>query len=195
MRMKKVGVEGVTVMESKMKMFGHPIHPMLIVFPLGLLATSVIFDVMRLMTNDPLWSVIAFYMIGAGVIGGLLAAIFGFLDWLAIPGGTRAKSVGLWHGLGNVIVTGLFIVSWFLRRDVPEAPESTALLVSFLGVGLAVITGWLGGELVDRLAVGVDHGAHLNSPNSLSGRPASENASSTGESYESPTRRTTGTGN
>jgi uncharacterized membrane protein len=162
-------------MESKAKIFGHPIHPILIVFPLGLLATSVIFDIIYLLTNDAQLAVVAFYMIAAGIVGGAVAAIFGVIDWAAIPGGTRAKDVGTLHGIGNVVVMILFVISWLMRRDLPEAPQTTALVFSFLGVVIAAFTGWLGGELVDRLAVGVDPGAHLNSPNSLSGRPASEN--------------------
>jgi hypothetical protein len=57
------------------------------------------------------------------------------------------------------------------------APEGAAIVLSALGVGLALITGWLGGELVDRLAIGVDPGAHANAPSSLSDRPATEQAS------------------
>ena len=161
-------------MESKAKVLGHPIHPMLIVFPLGLLATAVAFDVVGLSTNDASWFGISFWMIAAGIIGGLLAAVFGLIDWWAIPSGTRAKAIGLWHGLGNVIVVLLFIGSWFLRRPAPVNPGSTALALSFIAVALALVSGWLGGEMVDRLGVGVDEGAHLNSPNSLSGRPAAE---------------------
>lgn len=165
-------------MESKAKLLGHPIHPMLIVFPLGLLATSVIFDILDLITGTPL-AIISFYMIAAGVIGGLIAAIFGLIDWLAIPSDTRAKQIGLAHGIGNVVVTTLFAISWFLRRDAPEAPETIALLLSFAGAALAALSGWLGGELVDRLGVGVDRGAHLNAPSSLSRRPAHEDVKST----------------
>jgi uncharacterized membrane protein len=161
-------------MESKVKLFGHPIHPMLIVFPLGLLATSLIFDIIYLLSHTSQWTTVAFYLIGAGVVGGLVAAVFGFIDWLAIPGGTRAKNIGLVHGLGNVIIVVLFLASWLMRRDDPAAPSSTALILSFIGILLALFTGWLGGELVDRLGVGVDKGANLNAPNSLSGRPASE---------------------
>jgi len=161
-------------MESKAKLFGHPIHTILIVFPLGLLATSIIFDIINLATGNGYWSAIAYWMIYAGIIGGLTAAIFGLIDWLAIPRGTRAKAVGLLHGLGNAVVILLFIGSCLLRRDVPSEPSTLALALSFLGAGLATITGWLGGELVNRMGVGVDTGAHLNSPNSLSGRPASE---------------------
>ena len=159
-------------MESKAKLLGHPIHPMLIVFPLGLLATSLIFDIIALAADNATLFVASYWMIAAGVIGGLLAAIFGLVDWLAIPNKTRAKEIGLWHGIGNVIVTALFAISWFLRRPAPEHPPATALLLSVIAVGMALVTGWLGGELVDRLGVGVDDGAHVNSPSSLSGRPA-----------------------
>ena len=149
------------------KLFGHPIHQMLIVFPLGLLATAVIFDILTLWSGNPRWSDDAFYMIGAGIIGGLASAVFGLMDWLSIPGGTRAKSVGAWHGIGNVIVVLLFAASFMLRWDTPASPDAGALVCSFLGVGLALVTGWLGGELVDRLAVGVDEGANMNAPSSL----------------------------
>jgi uncharacterized membrane protein len=156
-------------------LLGHPIHPMLIVFPLGLLATAVAFDIVGLAQDDASWFGISFWMIAAGILGGLLSAVFGLVDWWAISSGTRAWAIGLWHGAGNVIVVLLFIVSWFLRRPAPQNPSRIALVLSFIAVGLALITGWLGGELVDRLGVGVDDGAHLNAPSSLSGRPATEN--------------------
>jgi uncharacterized membrane protein len=160
------------VMESKFKAAGHPVHPMLIVFPLGLLATATIFDGIRAARKDPKWSEVGHYMLGAGVIGGLVAAVPGLVDFLAIPNNTRAKRMGLMHGVGNVIATGLFAASWLARRDNPGYPSRTALGLSAAGTGLSVVTGWLGGELVDRLGVGVDEGAHLNAPNALSGKPA-----------------------
>jgi uncharacterized membrane protein len=159
-------------MESKVKFAGHPVHPMLIVFPLGLLATAVIFDIIFLVSGNPQWTVVAYYMIGAGVIGGLAAAVFGWLDWIAIPAGTRAKRIGLWHGAGNVVVLALFILSWVLRREIPDAPATGAIVAGLAGVVIALVTAWLGGELVDRLGVGVDDGAHLDSPSSLSELPA-----------------------
>jgi uncharacterized membrane protein len=163
-------------MHAKARLFGHPIHQMLIVFPLGLLATAVIFDVIRLITDNPRWADIAYWLIAAGIVGGLAAAPFGLIDWLGIPSGTRAKRIGLLHGAGNLVVVLLFVGSWLMRRDDPMAPETLALVLAFAGAGLALITGWLGGELVDRLGVGVDEGAHLNAPSSLSGRPATEGA-------------------
>ena len=166
-------------MESRAKLFGHAIHPVLIVFPLGLLATGVVFDVIYMIWGNPTMATVAYYMIAAGVIGGFLAAPPGWIDWFAIPAGTRAKSVGLIHGIGNNIVLLLFIGSWWLRRDAPERPETLALILSFAGAGLALITGWLGGELVERLGVGVDDGAHLDAPNSLTSKSAMASESTT----------------
>ena len=143
---------------------------MLLVFPLGLLATAVVFDVIFLVTDNPPWTQAAFYMIGAGVITGVMAAVPGALDWWAIPRGTRAKRVGLIHGVGNVVVVVLFAFSWLLRRDNPTLPPTEAVVAGLLGAGISVVTGWLGGELVDRLGVGVDDGAHLNAPSSLTSR-------------------------
>lgn len=154
-------------MESKAKLLGHPLHQMLIVFPLGLLGTSVVFDAIYLGTGNETMSTVSYWMIVAGILAGLVAAPPGTIDWLAIPRNTRAKRVGLIHGLGNVVVLLLFIGSWLLRRDLPERPETLALVLSFAGAGLSLLTAWLGGEMVDRLGIGVDEGAHLNAPNSL----------------------------
>lgn len=160
-------------MESRVKLFGHPVHPMLIVFPLGLLATAVIFDLLYLIFDNRLLPTASYYMIAAGVLGGLLAAIFGFIDWLALPNGSRAKNIGLWHGIGNVVIVLLFIGSWLLRRNnVDFVPDSPALLLSFAGTALALVTAWIGGELVYRLGVGVDPGANVNAPNSITAESA-----------------------
>jgi uncharacterized membrane protein len=154
-------------MESRAKLFGHPIHQMLIVFPLGLLATALMFDIVQLVTGDGYWSEIAYWLIGAGAVMGLVAAPFGFIDWLGIPSGTRAKRVGALHGAGNVVVVLLYGLSWLLRTGAPPKPSTLALALAFAGGGLALFTGWLGGELVDRLSVGVDEGAHVDAPSSL----------------------------
>jgi uncharacterized membrane protein len=156
-------------MESKAKMFGHAIHPIMIVFPLGLLATAVIFDVLYLMTANTTWSTVSFWMIVAGVIGGLVAALFGLIDFLNIPSNTRAKRIGVYHAVVNVAAVALFALSLFLRWDRPETPATIAFVCSFAGVLLALLGGWFGGELVERLGVGVSPDANLNAPNSLTG--------------------------
>lgn len=144
---------------------------MLVVFPLGLLSTAVIFDILYLATGNDELAVAAFWAIAAGVVGGLLAALFGLWDWLGIPKDTRAKAIGLLHGGGNVIVTGIFAVSWLLRLgDSTYLPDNALpLVLALVGAGIALVTAWLGGELVYRLRVGVDDGAGLNASSSLSG--------------------------
>src|SRR5919199_3773278 len=102
-------------MESRAKLVGHAVHPMLIVFPLGLLGMAAIFDLIYAASGNRDLTTASYWMIAAGVITGLLAAVFGLWDWLSIPGGTRAKSVGLLHGVGNVVVVGLFLVGWLMR--------------------------------------------------------------------------------
>ncbi len=164
-------------MESRTKLFGHPIHPMLIVFPLGLLIMSVIFDILHCITGNSTFSTVAYYDIAAGIIGGLLAAIFGFLDWLAIPQGTRAKSVGATHGIGNVMVVLLFVVSWLIRNgNSGHQPDTWAFVMSVVAILIGAVTAWLGGEMVYRLRMAVDDGANLDAPSSLSGEPADATA-------------------
>ena len=173
-------------MDSRAKIAGHAVHPMLIVFPLGLLATSLIFDFITLASGNRDWSAASFYMIAAGVVGGLLAAIFGLVDWLAIKKSTRAKAIGAWHGIGNVLVVGLFVISWALRYSHRGRPGAAAIILSLVAVFLALATGWLGGELVERLGIGVDTGAHEDAPSSLSGAPITQHA--TGLLREQPAR-------
>src|SRR5205823_7151142 len=86
---------GGASMESRAKLFGHPIHQMLIAFPLGVLGMSFFFDLIAAGTSRPQLHQAAYYMIAAGVVTGLLAAVFGLIDFLAIPAGTRAKRIGL----------------------------------------------------------------------------------------------------
>ncbi len=160
-------------MESKVKLAGHAIHPMLIVFPLGLFATAVIFDLIYLVTGNAILGEVAYWNILAGIIGGLVAAVFGFADWLHIPDGTRAKAVGLQHGAGNVVIVVLFAIAWLLRGGNANHEVTTVpMVLEIVGVLLALVTGWLGGELVERLRVGVDDNANLNAPSSLTGSAA-----------------------
>ena len=156
------------MLESSAKAAGHAIHQQLIVFPLGLLATAVVFDVLRLLTDNDDFATASYYMIAAGVLSGLLAAVFGAIDYLAVPAGTRARRVGAAHGLGNVVVVALFGLSWLLRNGEPDyVPTTLALTLGLLAAALAALTGWLGGELVGRLGVGVDPDAHLDAPASF----------------------------
>jgi uncharacterized membrane protein len=160
-------------MESRAKLLGHPIHPMLIVLPLGLFIAAVVFDAVYLWRGSPVFATVAYWNIAGGIVGGLLAAVFGLIDWFAIPAGTRAKRIGLLHGGSNVVVVLIFAIVWWMRGSMPDATPTTNLfLLEVVALVLGGVAGWLGGELVDRLGVGVDDGAHLDAPSSLSGRSA-----------------------
>lgn len=160
-------------MQSKARVLGHPVHPMLVVLPLGLFIAAAALDALYYWRGDTMFATISYYNIAGGILGGLLAAVFGLVDWLAIPSGTRAKRIGLFHGALNVIMVMLFSAVWLARTALPDyAPTTFILGVETVAITLAMIAGWLGGELVDRLGVGVDEGANLNAPNSLTGRPA-----------------------
>ena len=164
-------------MESKAKLLGHPIHPMLIVLPLGLFIAAVVFDALYLWRGSPAFASVGYWNIAGGIVGGLLAAVFGLIDWLAIPRGTRAKRIGLLHGGGNVLVVATFAVVWLMRSNsIDTAPTTMVFMIEVGALLLGSVAGWLGGELVDRLGVGVDDGAHLDAPSSLSGRPAAATA-------------------
>lgn len=158
-------------MESKSKIFGHPVHTILIVFPLGLLSTTAIFDVLALLSRDETTKQkrheTAQSLLGAGILGGLVAAPFGARDWLAVLEGTRAKRIGKLHGLSALSALGLFAASWKARRENPSQPPKSALAISFAGAEVLSLVGWLGGELVERLGVGVSEGAQLDASNSL----------------------------
>lgn len=158
-------------MAGKINFLGHPVHPMLVVFPLGLLPTAVACDLIFLWRHNPHWSHISYWLIAGGVLSGLVAAVFGFADWWGLDSGTRAKRLGVWHLVVNVTMVLLFAISWWMRRPAPDAPTSLAIC---LGIA-ALVGGWLGGEMVYRLGVGVDTDARVDSPNSLSGRSAREN--------------------
>lgn len=164
-------------METRVRLLGHSVHQSFVFLPLGLLAASVGCDVAFLITDDPSWTVMAYRLMGAGIITAIAAAVVGYVDWQGIPAGTRAKQVGRVHGIGNVIVVVLFAASWFMRRnEVAHAASTAALLCSFAGLGLTGLTGWLGGELVSRLGVGVADNANLDAPSSLADESRAERA-------------------
>lgn len=126
-------------LESRARLLGHPVHQQLVAFPLGLLATALLFDLV--------------YLVGGN---GTMA----FVSYCP-------SSVGLLHGVGNLMVLGLFLGSWLLRHGGPQEPPAAAFVLSFASGALALVTAWLGGELVSRLGVGVSDQAGLNAESSL----------------------------
>jgi uncharacterized membrane protein len=158
-------------MESRTKALGHPVHPMLVVLPLGLFTGAVVFDAIYLWWEFPSLASVGYWNIAGGIGGGLLAAAAGLLDWLAIPPGTRAKRIGILHAVVNVAAILVFAgVFWMREGTAGFAPTGSLFIVEVLALLLGATGGWLGGELVDRLGVGVDNGAHLDAPSSISGK-------------------------
>ncbi len=149
------------------KLFGHNLHPMLVVFPLGLLNASVLFDLLCLAAGKPVLGTVAYWIMAAGIVGALFAAPLGTLDWLSIPSGTRAKRVGLRHGIASLAMTAAFIACWLLRGSAPDKPTAASVAFSFVGLTCALIAGWLGGELIERLGISVHPNANPNAPSSL----------------------------
>jgi uncharacterized membrane protein len=170
-------------MESRVKFLGHSIHQMLVAFPIGLLLTSVVFDALSRVVVGSGISVAAYWMLAAGIVGGLLAAPFGLIDLMAIPTRTRASRVGAWHAVGNVIVLCLFISSWAARPSAVQPPPTLAVLLSLAGAVAILMTAWMGGELITRLGIGVSPHAHPDARSSMEG-----SAESTGSSYQPPSR-------
>jgi uncharacterized membrane protein len=127
-----------------------PLHRMLIVFPLGLLGTSFLFDLAWLVLGRSDLAVDAYWITVAGVVGAAIASVFGALTWKNIPPGTRARRIGALHGVGNVVVSALFVAGAVLRSGDPAHPRPAALVLSAVGVLLIVVTAWLGGQLAGR---------------------------------------------
>jgi uncharacterized membrane protein len=157
---------------NRVTLFGHSLHPMLVVFPLGLLVTSLVWDITYLASGNWMWATFAFWTIVAGLVGGVAAAIPGFIDWLAIPRGTRAFRVATMHFFLNAVVLALFGLSLALRLSEPsQAPTVGALAPGWIGIAVGAVSAWLGGELVQRLGVGIDEHPDVNAPSSLAHPP------------------------
>ena len=159
-------------MDSRLKVAGHAVHPMLIPLPLGMFLGTSIFDIVYLVTDDLQFATVSYFMAVLAAVGGVAAAATGAVDFKNIPSGTRAKRVGWVHAIGNDVVIALFAVSAFLRYRADDyEPSALALTLTFAGAALSFVTGWLGGELVERLGVGVDSDAHLDASSSLTAGP------------------------
>lgn len=116
-----------------MKFLGHSPHQILIVFPVGLLMTAVVFELIALSTGNAEFWTVSYWLIAAGLVGGAVAALFGLLDWRQIPHRTRANRIGILHGVGNAIVLALFAASWWLRDTPGQAPAPSAFYLSVFG--------------------------------------------------------------
>jgi uncharacterized membrane protein len=138
--------------------YGHPFHPIFVTIPIGAWVGSLVLDIAsKSGDNGGALARGAYWMIGVGIIGALVAAIFGFLDLLALPRRTRAMKVALTHMLFNLTVVGLFLASFIWRADRGATQETSTGLFVLSGVALALllVSGWLGGMLAYHYGVRV----------------------------------------
>jgi uncharacterized membrane protein len=138
--------------------YGHPFHPILVTVPIGAWIGSLVLDIASRSVNQPAGLARgAYWLIAVGVIGAVLAAVFGLLDLLTIPRATRAFRVGLTHMAINLTVVALFVVSWLVRRSdgVAGATPVVPLVLSIVAIALLLVSGWLGGMLSYRYGVRV----------------------------------------
>ena len=146
-------------MASPASIAGHPIHPMLIPFPIALWVFSLVADLLYLWRGNWHWPLIAFYALLAGCLGAIAAAVFGIIDWLAIKD-REVKKVANWHARLNILALLLFAASWYLRTNRGSEMVNRSLTIpialSVVGVIVVTISGWLGGELVFKYGVAVN---------------------------------------
>jgi uncharacterized membrane protein len=139
-------------MHTPAKIAKHPIHPMLVAIPIGLWVFSLVCDVVyRFGGGNANWQLVAWYTMIGGIVGALLAAVPGFIDMLSLP--RHVKRIALIHMAINLTVVALFVVNAWLRRG--GVPDS-AVWLSFIGVGLLAVSGWLGGHMVYVHGVAVE---------------------------------------
>jgi uncharacterized membrane protein len=138
--------------------YGHPFHPILVTVPIGAWVVSFIFDIAAAYSGEPeVFVKGAFWLIGVGIVGAIVAALFGLLDLFAIPRSTVAFRTGLIHMALNLTVVALFAVSFALRRSHLDEADATvpAVVLSVVALVLLAVSGWLGGKLAYRYGVRV----------------------------------------
>ena len=146
-------------MSSPASIGGHPIHPMLIPFPIALWVFSLFSDLIYLWRGNPAWEWVAFYTLAGGSVGALAAALFGIIDYFAIED-KKVSGIAAWHARFNVLALLLFAASFYLRTNRGAAMVSgrmtIPLALSIVGVLVVGVSGWLGGELVFKHGVAVE---------------------------------------
>ena len=144
-------------MRSKARVLSHPLHPMLIIFPLGLWIVSWIFDVIGVLSGNNLLTAASFYCAVAGIFGAVFAAAAGTVDWATVvPPNSSAKKRGALHGILNVLVLIAFLVICFRRGHAANPVDGIELTISTIAIAVLGVSGWLGGTLSYRNQIGVD---------------------------------------
>ena len=133
----------------------HPVHPMLIVFPIALWIFSLVCDAFfHLGSHDPFWKSVAFYTMAGGIVGALLAAIPGFIDYLSLTD-HQVKKIATTHMVLNLFIVAMFLFNLGLRYNASPSSDLFAVALSVIAIGMMAVSGWLGGSLVYEHRVGI----------------------------------------
>jgi uncharacterized membrane protein len=126
---------------------GHPFHPIIIPLPIGLWIFSLISDlIFKFGYGGTVWNDVAFYTLAGGIVGALIAALPGFIDLTGLTN-PKTKTIAIWHMAINLLAVALYCVNFWLRMHRPPG-DNLPIILSAIGVGLIIISGWLGGEMV-----------------------------------------------
>jgi len=143
-------------MSSPASIRSHPIHPMLIVFPIGLWTFSFVCDIVyHAGTHNAFWKGMAFYTMFGGVVGALLAAVPGFIDYLSLRN-AQVRRIATIHMVLNLMVVALFIFNLGIRFNALAGNEVFPVVLSMIGIAILSVSGWLGGSLVYKHRVAVE---------------------------------------
>jgi uncharacterized membrane protein len=141
-----------------MRLLGHPLHPMLVAFPLALLGLAPVCDVVACLGTGMRLAVVAHYLELSGLVGGVLAAVTGFADFYALDSpDPRLTKVALTHAGLALVTLSLFGLAFALRPPAGVIPPALPLVLELAGGALVFATGWFGGHLVFKFGVGVRH--------------------------------------
>ncbi len=142
-------------LRSKASIKGHPIHPMLVPFPIAFFTGALVTDIIYWRTAEMMWSHFSAWLIMAGLIMGTLAAIAGLTDFSSNRG-IRSQRPAWPHALGNILAMVIAFINMLVHsRDGWTSVVPTGLILSAIVVIILMVTGWLGGALVYRHGVGV----------------------------------------
>jgi uncharacterized membrane protein len=139
--------------------YGHPFHPFLVTIPIGAWVSSFVLDIATRVSSGGSRSLTdaSYWLIVIGIIGALVAAVFGLLDLLTTPSGSKARRVALTHMALNLTVVVLYVVNAVWRHGNHHAPQVRVgqLVLSLVALLLLTASGWLGGRLTYRYGVRV----------------------------------------
>jgi uncharacterized membrane protein len=145
-------------MYSKVKIMGHPIHPVLVAYPIALYTSTLVAYIIYAVNKDPFFFKAAVAANVAGIVMAAITALPGFIDWsMGIPSGTPAKSHGLTHMLLNVTALVLFIINAVIHTGNWTSPsgEGSGIILALLGVACTVGAGYFGWTMIQTDHVGV----------------------------------------